>query len=172
MRDHAAKWPPAPDWATAKLDRGSISLRTIEGLSQLLVSGDLNAWATASGIASESVAGHVIASGDKYSTRIARDRVLTVSATPLAFATGWHDAGFAISRIDAGMHVFQVEGPGLNELLARAMTQPLVSSGPSASLLFAGINVVLYHFTSMQSVRIHVDRALAPYLWEWLEQSV
>lgn len=172
MRDHAAKWPPAPNWSTAKLDQGSISVRTIEGLSQLLVSGDLDAWATASGTASESVAGDVIASGDRYSARIARDRLLAVSATPFALATGWHDDGFAISRIDAGMHVFQVEGPGLNALLARAMTQPLVSSGPSASLLFAGINVVLYHFASLQSVRIHVDRALAPYLWEWLEQSV
>lgn len=172
MRDLAQKWPTAPDWSTARLDAGGIAVRTISGLSQSLVSGDLKAWAKASSMTVECAAGGVIASGDRYMARIARDRVLAVGTSPFSVKAGWHPSGFGVSSIDAGMHVFQIEGPGMRGILARAMTRPQEQSGPSASLLFAEINVVLYCFASSESVRVHVDRGLAPYLWEWLEQSV
>ncbi|TIM67723.1 MAG: hypothetical protein E5Y52_10845, partial [Mesorhizobium sp.] len=66
MRNLAEKWPSAPDWTTAVLNTDRISVRTLDGLNQLLVSGDLTAWAQASGLAGEGVGAGAVANGDKY----------------------------------------------------------------------------------------------------------
>lgn len=170
MRDLAEKWPAAPDWS-ATIEEGGVSIRTVSRLSQSLVSGDLAAWARASGMAGEGVGAGMVASGEKYTVRIARDRMLAVGDRPFSIGPGWHDAGFAVSAIDAGLHVFEVRGPGLPDVLARGATIDLKKTGPSASVLFAGISILLYHHDSVERARIHVDRGLASYLWEWLEQS-
>ncbi|RRI06471.1 hypothetical protein EH240_04185 [Mesorhizobium tamadayense] len=171
MRNLAEKWPSAPDWATAVLDKDEVSVRTLGGLNQLLVSGDLAAWALASGLAGEGVGAGAVASGDSYMVRIARDRVLAVGEQAFPIAAGWYEAGFAVSVMDAGLHVFEIEGPGLAGLVARATALDPGQASRSASVLFAGVNVLFYRFGNANRGRLHVDRGFAPYLWEWLEQS-
>lgn len=171
MRDLAGKWPATPDWATATIDEAGVNIRTLSGLSQCLVSGDLAAWSAASGIAGPAVGAGMIATGGEYEVRIARDRVLAVSERPFTVEPGWHDGGFAVSVMDGGLHVFEIGGPGVSQVLARAMTLDPQKTSASASVLFAGIDVFLYYHASSERARLHVDRGLAPYLWEWFEQS-
>ena len=172
MRNLAEKWPAAPDFATARLNKDGVTIRTLGGLSQLLVSGDLAAWSKASGLAGEGVGVGAVASGDKYTVRIARDRILAIGEQPFPVAAGWHEGGFAVSVVDAGLHVFEIEGPGLTALVARATMLNPGQASRSASVLFAGVNVLFYRFGDSNRVRLHIDRGLAPYLWEWLEQAV
>jgi sarcosine oxidase gamma subunit len=171
MRNLAEKWPAAPDWATATLNKGSVGVRTLGGLTQLLVSGDLAAWSEASGLAGEGVGAGAIASGDRYMARIARDRVLAVGERPFPIAAGWHAAGFAVSVMDAGLHVFEIEGADLGRLIARGTALDPGQASRSASILFAGASVLFYRFGNPDRARLHVDRGLAPYLWEWFEQA-
>ncbi len=171
MRNLAEKWPVAPDFATATLNKDGVTVRTLGGLSQLLVSGDLVAWSQASGLAGEGVGAGAIASGDKYTARIARDRVLAVGDKPFPIAAGWHAAGFAVSVMDAGLHMFEIEGPHLDRLIARGTALDPGQASRSASILFAGVSVLFYRFGNPDRARLHVDRGLAPYLWEWLEQA-
>ncbi|TIQ28614.1 MAG: hypothetical protein E5X48_31260 [Mesorhizobium sp.] len=171
MRNLAEKWPTAPDWTTAVLSKDGLDVRALGGLCQLLVSGDLAAWSKASGLAGEGVGAGAVAGGGKYMVRIARDRVLAVGEQPFSIAAGWHEAGFAVSVVDAGLHVFEIEGLGLAGLVARATTLDPGQASRSASVLFAGVNVLFYRFGSPDRARIHVERGFAPYLWEWLEQS-
>lgn len=171
MRNLAEKWPAAPDFATAALNKDGVTVRTLGGLKQLLVSGDLAAWSKASGLAGEGVGAGAIASGDKYLVRIARDRLLAVGEQPFPIASGWHAAGFAVTVMDAGLHVFEIEGPDLDRLIARGTALDPEAASPSASILFAGVGVLFYRFGNPDRARLHVDRGLAPYLWEWLEQA-
>lgn len=170
MRNLAEKWPAAPDFATAALNKDGVTVRMLGGLKQLLVSGDLAAWSKASGLAGEGVGAGAIASGDKYLVRIARDRLLAVGEQPFPVAAGWHAAGFAVTVMDAGLHVFEIEGPDLERLIARGTALDPGAASRSASILFAGVGVLFYRFGNPDRARLHVDRGLAPYLWEWLEQ--
>jgi hypothetical protein len=171
MRDLAEKWPAPPEWPMATISEDGLDIRAPAGLNQFLVSGDLSAWAKVSGIVGEGVGAGMIANGAKYTVRVARDRVLAVSSRSLSIQTGWHDAGFAVTAMNAGLLIFEIGGAGLDEMLARATTLDPQKTSASASVLFAGINVLLYRFETDARARIHVDRSLAPYLWEWLEQS-
>ncbi|TPN82597.1 hypothetical protein FJ987_28230 [Mesorhizobium sp. CU2] len=171
MRNLAEKWPAVPDFATATLSRDGTSVHTVGGLNQLLVSGDLAAWSKASALAGEGVGAGALASGDKYMVRIARDRLVVVGGVPFPIQAGWHEAGFAVSVMDAGLHVFEIEGPGLAGLVARGTALDPAQTSRSAAILFAGVNVLFYRYGNRNRARLHVDRGLAPYLWEWFEQS-
>ena len=171
MRNLAEKWPAAPDFATATLNKDGVIVRTLGGLNQLLVSGDLAAWSKVSGLGGEGVGAGAIASGDRYMVRIARDRLLAVGGQPFPIAAGWHAAGFAVTAIDAGLQVLEIEGPDLERLVARGTALDPGAASPSASILFAGVGVLFYRFGKPDRARLHVDRGLAPYLWEWLEQA-
>ncbi len=103
--------------------------------------------------------------------RVARGRALAVSKTPFGIASGWHPGGFAVSTLDAGLHIFEIAGAGLPRLLARATTLDLAGGSPSAALLFAGVGALLYRHGGTESARVHVDRGLASYLWEWFGES-
>ncbi|MDX8463392.1 hypothetical protein [Mesorhizobium humile] len=171
MHNLAEKWPAPLEWATATLSKGSVSVRTLGGLNQLLVSGDLAAWSKASGLAGEGVGAGAIASGDTYMVRIARDRLLAVGEQPFPIAAGWHAAGFAVTVMDAGLHVFEIEGLDMERLIARGTALDPGAASPSASILFAGVGVLFYRFGKSDRARLHVDRGLAPYLWQWLERA-
>ena len=179
MRDLAGKWPPVPEWDTAILETDSLRIRTVGGLAQLVVSGDLQAWGRAAGMAHEGVGAFAVAQGPRYAVRVARDRILAVSETPFGIAPGWHGEGFAVSGMDAAMHVFEIAGAGVPKLLARATaldptlgpTLDPAGTSASAALLFAGVNALAYRHGGPEMLRVHVDRGLAPYLWKWFEKT-
>ncbi|HTN96308.1 MAG TPA: hypothetical protein VL101_04970 [Nordella sp.] len=172
MRDLAEKWSPAPDWRTATITAPDIAIRSLSGFSQYLVSGNLEAWYELSGMESTAAGALSVAQGKSYALRIARDRILAVSESPLGSESGWHPGGFAVSSFEAGLHMFEIEGPAMPSLFARATTLDPEGTTASASLLFAGISALCCRHGHAGRLRVHMDRALAPYLWRWLEQTV
>lgn len=171
MRDLAQKWSPAPDWRTATLATPGLAIRSLEGFTQCLVSGDIAAWCRLVDMGDAAVGALSVAQGGRYALRIARDRILAVSETPFDIRPGWHAAGYAVSAFDAGLHMFEIEGPDMPSLLARATTLDPAGATASAALLFAGANALCYRHGHADRLRLHIDRALAPYLWKWLEQA-
>lgn len=169
MRDLAEKWSVAPDWQAAQITTSGLVVRAVAGLSQMLVSGNLDAWAKTSGMGGDGVGAFSAAQGDSYAARLARDRLLVVSNTRLIIETGWHAEGFAVTEISAGLQVFEVEGQALAAFIARGTTLDPRQPSPSAALSFAGISAIIYRHES--KLRIHVDRGLAAYLWTWMEQA-
>ncbi|AMX96381.1 hypothetical protein EOA22_34200 [Mesorhizobium sp. M7A.F.Ca.US.014.04.1.1] len=167
MRDLAEKWSVAPDWQSAVIKVPGLVVRAVCGLNQLLVSGDLDAWARASSADGNGVGAFGTAQGDRYAARLARDRLLIVSNSPLAIASGWHTDGFAVTAISAGLQMFEAEGTALDAFIARGTTLDPSQASASAALSFADISAVVYRHDA--KLRIHVDRGLAAYLWTWME---
>ncbi|RUW62574.1 hypothetical protein [Mesorhizobium sp. M7A.F.Ca.US.008.03.1.1] len=169
MRDLAEKWSVGPNWQSAVITAPGLAVRAVLDLNQLMVSGDLDAWARASGVDGPGVGAFGAAQGDRYAARLARDRLLVVSDSPLGIATGWHADGFALTAISAGLQVFEVEGTELDGFIARGTTVDPGQASASAALSFAGISAIVYRHED--KLRIHVDRGLAAYLWTWMETA-
>jgi hypothetical protein len=169
MRNLAEKWAVVPDWQQAAIVVPGLSIRSLAGLSQYLVSGDPDAWSKASGVPVKSVGAFGKAEGERYAAQAARDRMLVVSTKPLGIEPGWHGEGFGVTVISAGLQVFEAEGPAIAELIARATTLDPSAGSASAALSFAGANAVVYRHGD--KLRIHVDHGLATYLWTWMETA-
>lgn len=167
MLDHAAKWDAAPDWKTAVFDRGGVTARSLDLPQTALVSGDLLAFGRASGLDPQGAGALGAVQGDSYTVRLARDRLLAVG--PLTgVGESWNDAGFAVTPTGGAEHVFALSGEGVPALLSRATTLDPAAPGPCAAVGFAGIPAVLYRHDPSGSLRLHVERGLAVYLWTWL----
>lgn len=167
----AERWPATPDWSAAVLERAGVTVKSVAGPHQMLVSGNLDAWNAASGLSGAGVGALGLAKGKAWQVRVARDRLLAVSERPFAVEPGWYDEGFAVTRMDAALHVFDVEGEGLGGVIARATTLDPAMASPSAAVLFAGVNAVAYRYGAANRLRVHVDRGLATYIWEWFVHS-
>ena len=172
MRDPAAIWTPPPDWATARLVRGDWQARAVPGLHQTLVSGALDRAAAdlAPGVPEIGLWG--IAGGCPYLVRIARDRALLVTEPPAGAPDGWHPQGWAASELSGGWLVMDLSGPAAAEIVRESTAADLDAGSPSAAVRFAGIVGVLVYRTAPGTVRLHVERGLAPYLWRWLETRI
>ncbi len=169
MRNLSEKWSKAPDWQDAIIEVSGLRIGSVSGLHQRLVSGDLAAWAEASGFDGTAVSAFAPAEGGRYTVRLARDRLLAISATPLGMATGWYSQGFAVTEISAGLHIFDVIGEAVDAFMARGTTLDPKQTSASAALSFAGIDAIVYRHDT--TLRIHVDRGLAAYLWTWMENA-
>lgn len=164
--DHAQKWPPVPDWETAALVGKGIQARSLSGLSQHLVSGNLGAFAKAYTLG-EGVGALGLATGTPYAARMARDRLAVVGLDDAALRPGWHEAGFAVTPMSGALHVFEFSGPRVMDLVERAAIIDPENPGPSAAVSFAGVTSCLYRYDNEETLRLHLDRGLAPYLWSW-----
>jgi len=81
-------------------------------------------------------------------------------------------AGF-VSDVTDGLATFEISGPRAGEIIAMGCTldPAALASGRCAQTAFAGVKVVLYAFGSGDTVRLHAERSLAPYLLEWFTQA-
>ena len=168
MLDLSSKWQPEPDWAHAHLVGSTIAVRTACGITQRLVSGEIGHFLARYDLDSD-VGALGLAVGKRYAVRLARDRLLIVGVSAAEVPDGRQEDGFAISTVSSGLHVFEVEGEGSRDLLARATTIDPDNPGPCAALSFAGVMGTVYRHDKYETLRIHVDQGLAPYLWEWFE---
>lgn len=164
MRDLTSSWPAVPDWSNATLDGASISVRTLLLASQHLVSGNLDGFAAKARLADTGVGAFAQTSGERYALRVARDRMLAVNAPADG---GWHPDGYAATDVSAVYHVFEIEGPGVEELIGEATAMDPAIGSPSAAVLFAGQQAIAYYHGGR--LRVHVERGFAPYIWQWLE---
>lgn len=170
MRDLAEKWSAVPDWETAAIEGTRVAVSTIHGLGQYLVSGDIGIWRARNRADGTGVGAFATASGSRYWVRLARDRLLLVDAEGSQMSTGWDEAGFATSCVSAALHVFEISGEAALDLAARATAVDPAASSASAALSFAGLNAIVYAHENGR-LRVHVDRAMAPFLWKWFEAA-
>lgn len=164
--DLQKKWSPAPRWESAAIMREGWSARVVRGLGQALVSGDLTKAREALAPGAGQVGLWGEAEALPVQVRIARDRALMVTESPLGVESGWRD-GFAVSAADDLWLVIELEGAGLRDLLREGTAADLDGGSASASLLFAGVPVLLYRLAG--KARLHVEAPLGAYLWRWLE---
>jgi sarcosine oxidase gamma subunit len=169
MGDQRDKWPEIPAWDRAVMAWPDLVVRSMGDLCQHLVSGDLDAFRTYASLPAPEVGALELANGSRYSARLARDRILVVGADERRLQPGWNKAGFAVTRASSAFHVFEANGPGLKDLIQRATTLDVDNPGPSAVALFAGVDAVLYRYGSTDTLRVHVDRTLASYIWSWID---
>lgn len=167
MRDLTSSWPAVPAWENAVLDRVGINAATGTPASQHLVSGNLAAFAKATGLPNEGVGAFGETSGETYAMRVARDRMLVVNAPVDATSGGWNAEGYAVTDVSATYHVFEFSGEGVASLIEEAMFIDPSLESPSAATMFAGQQAVVYRHEG--KLRVHVERGFAPYIWQWLE---
>lgn len=168
MRDFATKWSPVPDWTTVRIERQGLSVKPIAGLSQILISGRLDAALSLLHTPARITGAADPAAGDPYAIRLARDRLLLISSEPPDLTPSWHDAGFAVSTMDDAYVIVQIDGYLLPEILSRGSSLDFSHGGNSVATRFAGVPVLLYRYQNSTCLRIHVERGLAAYLWRWI----
>jgi sarcosine oxidase gamma subunit len=162
MRDLAQSWPRIPDWSGTAYEGRGIHVATVHGLTQHLISGNIAAFGS-------DVGAMAVAPADRATIRMARDRVLVTNADPARVAPGWNAGGYAATDVSAMYHVFDIAGPGVRDLLREALLIDPAKGGPSAAVVFAGLQAVLYCVESPERLRLHVERGHATYLVNWLE---
>lgn len=167
MRDLTSSWPQVPDWRTARLDRPDLGIRTLPVATQHLVSGNLAGFAAKAGLPDEGAGAFAETRGDRYALRIARDRMLVVDGPADSLDGGWHEDGYAVTDVSALYHVIEIEGDGIDALIGEATAMDPAAQSPSAMILFAGQQAIVYRHNG--GLRVHIERGFAPYLWQWLE---
>ncbi len=167
VHDSAAKWQAFPDWNGAVIERRGWSARPVLGLSQVLVSGDFRAALAAHAPTAAEVGLWSIAPTGPIAARIARDRVLLVGSGPLDLPSGWNGT-WAASPASNAWFIVDLEGPAMEHVIREGTAADLAASSPSAAILFAGVQAVLYRPSALIA-RLHVESPFGPYLWRWLE---
>ena len=165
--DPMKKWTPAPDWSTARLTRPDWRAEVVGGLFQTLLTGDLAAAFASQHPQPASIGLWQIAPACA-AIRIARDRALLVSSQSFAPDWGWRDDGWAASDASDAYSVLSLIGPALRALVAEATSADIDGASRSAAIQFAGAPALLYRVAEDEA-RLHVETALAPYVWRWLE---
>ena len=125
MRDRGQFWTPAPD-RSAVLEGKGFFARRVSGLGQTLVSGDLAAAIASLAPRAREVGLWGVAAGDTYSVRIARDRALLVTPSPLGIEPGWRD-GFVATPCDDAWAVIEMSGEALPDIVAEVDGRRLAS---------------------------------------------
>lgn len=163
MLDRAQFWPVQP----RQLAGDGITVTLLDPVPQLMVSGDLDAACAALDLpAPVGLMGQ--AEGPRAAIRLARQRILAVGVT-LTHAGAAPRDGYAVTPATGSLAVLQIDGPRSAELLARATAVDLRQNSPSAALLFAGMNAVLYRHGT--GTRLHLDRGLLDYALDWMQAS-
>lgn len=75
-----------------------------------------------------------------------------------------------VSDLTDGLALFEAEGPAAQTVLQQAMTFDLarLAPGEAAVTLFAGLSATVYPWRRADCWRLHVERASARYVWDWL----
>jgi sarcosine oxidase gamma subunit len=165
--DQDGLWRSLPDLNAENLVVGAARIRAIDVGGQFLVSGALDQAAAAAGVDSGGAGALGRVSGTHFSVRLARDRLLIVSDDDAILTPGWHEEGYAVTEMTGAFTVFEISGPDAMDVVKRASTIETAIPSPSAAVNFAGIGAVLYRHGPDNAIRVHVERGLAAYLWQW-----
>lgn len=166
MHSVTREWPAVPEWRAATIRSGATAIKVSCDLFQTAVSGKVD-----SALGRLDLGGRVgfweVAAGDTYAVSIARDKVLVISPRPIALAEGWSGEGWAAIRADDATIVFELDGPGLGELMSEMGLVVDGARSPSAAVMVAGVQVLVYR-VGEGTARLHVPASFAPFLWEWI----
>jgi heterotetrameric sarcosine oxidase gamma subunit len=171
MLDLSPRWPSV-SLVPSELTAPGVTIRMHADISQHLISGDLDGWKHLAGINGDTVGALGLATKSTYAVGIARDRILVVNAPANAVAPGWHPAGFAVTDMSAALSVVEMRGEGVAQIISRATSLDPRATSASANCQFADVSAVIYRYGDRGTVRLHVERGFAPYVWNWLELNI
>jgi hypothetical protein len=163
MPDRSGFWPapPAPD---ARLEGEGLSVRQLPPVPQVMVSGATDRFLAARGLGpAVGLLGQV--TPERYALRLARHRMLVAGVRQDHETAGWQD-GVATTPMTGALAVLEIAGPNGMALFARASAIDPRLSSASAALDFAGVHAALCRVEG--ALRLHVDRGLVPYLFDWI----
>jgi hypothetical protein len=168
--DFAVKWTQVPEWRTASIGADGIGIHCVEGLHQILVSGKIARAVEAllPGVGTTGLWG--IADEKGAWVRIGRDRALLVSGAARPVDPGWNSEGWCATQTSDAWRVFEIAGPRLKDFVRRAVSADFEAGSPSAAVLFAGLEALVYR-VGQDRARLHVDAPLAAYVWRWMEEQ-
>ena len=164
--DASTKWSPLPVWSDATMDGEGYSVRPVDGLCRLLVSGKTDAAIKAAMPRHKPVGFMGVTADENAVLQVARDRVLMVCDKPLDLAPGWHKAGYAVSPADDAWMCLELKGDNRLDMLAQGTSLDPRSASASAMVQFAGVGC-LVHQTNDGRILLHVETGQAAYLWTW-----
>ena len=170
----------------AAVDRPGLTIKLSDPICQAMVTGvpdDESFRAKVSGalgFALPTAPNHVAGQATR-ALAIAPGQWLIVSDDPVAgtltarlIEALYLDGGFASCQTD-GLAVFELAGPGARDILAMGCALDFdhasMAPGRCARTPFAGVNTILYAAGSRDRWRLHIERAFARHMLEWLQRA-
>ncbi len=148
------------------IDRPRLQARTLSGRGSTLVSGDIDAAVGALAPGAPILGLYALAPEGAHALRIARDRALLLTPTPLGAVDGWRESWCATS-VDDGWATVDVSGLDAPLALAQGTSADLAANSPSAAVLFAGVRCLLARTEA--GFRLHVEAPWLEALLTWMD---
>jgi hypothetical protein len=159
-------WPAARRAEGLLVDKPRLQARALSGRGQTLVSGDLEAAIAALAPGAPVLGLYTLAPDGAHALRIARDRALLVTPSPLGAAEGWRGTWCA-TGLDDGWAAIDIEGPDAPRALAQGTAADLCANSPSAAAAFAGLTCLLARTSA--GFRLHIEALWLEALLTWLD---
>ena len=160
------EWPPARGGAELLIDRQRLTARSLGGLGQTLISGNLDAAITEIAPGAPMLGLFGFAPESAHALRIGRASALLVTPTPISVAEGWRE-GWCATSVDEGWAAVEISGADATQALMQATSADTASGSPSAAVLVFGLRGLLARMPS--GFRVHVESPWLETLLSWLD---
>ena len=160
------EWPPARGGAGLLIDRQRLTVRSLDGLGQTLISGDLDAAVATLAPGAPMLGLYALLPAGAHALRIGRMSALLVTPAPLSVVEGWRD-GWCATSVDDGWAAVEVSGEDTSLALMQATSADLASGSPSAAVLVFGLHGLLARTPS--GFRVHIESPWLETLLPWLD---
>jgi len=164
MREMA--WPPARRSEGTLIERPRLRAHALPGRGSTLISGEVRAAVQALAPGAPILGLYALAPEGAHALRIARDRALLATPSPLGATDGWRD-GWCATSVDDGWVAVDVSGPDAALALAQGTSADLTGGSPSAAVLFAGLRCLLARTAG--GFRLHVEAPWLEALLIWMD---
>lgn len=162
-------WTDRPLDPGASIDAAGARITRMQTGAQYLISGDLDAAVDALAPGAARLGFAQVADTDDIAIRIARDRALLVTATPVARNGGWQAEGFALSPAGGLYAALALQGEGAEGLVAQMLSAPTPHGSPSAMVHVLGLRVLVTGRTD--GLTLWVERGHLAFVTEFLRQA-
>jgi hypothetical protein len=159
-------WPPARRSDRTLIDKPRLKVSALTARGSTLVSGDIGAAVQTLALGAPLFGLYALAPEGAHALRIARDRALLATPSPLGATDGWRD-GWCATSVDDGWAAVDVSGPDAALALAQGASADLAGGSPSAAVLFAGLRCLLVRTEA--GFRLHVEAPWLETLLTWLD---
>ena len=164
MREMA--WPPARRPGGTLIERPRLKARALAGSGSTLISGDVGGAVQTLAPGAPVFGLHALAPEGAHALRIARDRALLATPSPLGWTDGWRD-GWCATSVDDGWAAIDVSGPDAPLALMQGTPVELAGGSPSAAVLFAGLRCLLLRTEA--GFRLHLEAPWLEALLTWMD---
>ena len=160
------EWPPARGGAGLLIDRQRLTVRSLGGLGQTLISGDLDKAVATLAPGAPMLGLYALLPAGAHAFCIGRMSALLVTPAPLSVVDGWRD-GWCATSVDDGWAAVEISGADAAQALMQATSADLAWGSPSAAAMIFGLRGLLARTPS--GFRVHVEAPWLETLLGWLD---